>query len=98
MKGVKRKAEQLTLAVFGVRKKIIHNGEKNLFISIIIIFFLVYQMCRVDIMLRLCLTFRVFFTLIMLISVLLIKKKLVYVTFISEAPDLTNKDNLKVIR
>ena len=35
-------------------------------------------MCRVAIMLRLCLTFRGFFTLIMLISVLLIKKKLVY--------------------
>ena len=31
MKGVKRKAEQPTLAAFGVTKKIIHNGEKIIF-------------------------------------------------------------------
>ena len=70
MKGVKRKAEQPTLAVFGVTKKIIHNGE--MILSYLFIYFLVYKMCSVVFIIRLCLTFRVFFTLIMLISVLLI--------------------------
>ena len=61
MKGVKRKAEQPTLVAFGFTKKVIHNGKKILsFLFLSIFFLLVYQMCRVAIMRRLCLAFRVF--------------------------------------
>ena len=41
MKGVNRKAEQLTLVAFGFTKKVIHNGDKILsflFLSITVFF------------------------------------------------------------
>ena len=39
MKGVKRKAEQPTLAAFGFTNKVIHNGEKILSLLFLCIFF-----------------------------------------------------------
>ena len=58
MKGVKRKTEQPTLTAFGFTKKVTHNGDP--LILILSKKILVYQMCRIAIMLTLCLTFRVF--------------------------------------
>ena len=78
MKGVKRKAEQPTLAVFGYTNKVINNGEKILSFLFLSIIFLVYQMCRVAIMLSLCLTFRGYFNLNYAYKRLAYKKNLVY--------------------
>ena len=59
MRVVKRKAEQPTLTAFGFTKKV--NGENILSFLFVSNFIFVYQMCRVAIMLRLCLKFGVFF-------------------------------------
>ena len=53
IKSVKRKAEQPTLEAFIMDRRSSHSYFMQYF-------FLVYQMCRVAIMLRLCLTFRFF--------------------------------------
>ena len=51
MKGVKRKAERPTLAVFGSTKKFIMERSSHSYLNPSF-FLLVYQMCRVAIMLN----------------------------------------------